>query len=113
MTLTAERGFQLREELKTHRKLSNCISANDSSSHYLPVHRHIRRLTTRFNSPMPIIDKAHANMLTARAIHANQVSQGTARHEVLDWSAMIAGARVAAGLDGLDSGKHGRVVKED
>lgn len=52
-------------------------------------------------------------MLTARAIHVNQVAQGSAKHEVLDWSAMIAGTRVAAGLDAFDSEKHMKVVKED
>jgi hypothetical protein len=62
---------------------------------------------------MPTTDKAHANMLTARAIHLNQVAQGVAEHEVLDWSALIAGTRVAAGLDAWDSEKHGKVVKED
>ena len=52
-------------------------------------------------------------MLTARAIHANQVAAGTAEHQVLDWSALIAGTRVAAGLDAFDTEKHNRVVKED
>lgn len=75
---------------------------------------HIRRLTTAHNSPMPIIDIAHRSMLTANAIHTNQVAQGTAKYEILDWSALVAGPRVAAGLPGLDSSaSQGRVVKEE
>ena len=44
-------------------------------------------------------------MLTARALHANQARSGNARFDVLDWSSLIAGTRVAAGLDGFDSSK--------
>lgn len=32
-------------------------------------YRHIRRLTTTFNSPMPCIDVAHQHLITARALH--------------------------------------------
>lgn len=71
-------------------------------SHCNPI-RHIRRLTAAHNSPMPIVDIAHQHLLTARAIHAKQTAEGTAKHEVLDWSALVAGSRVAAGLPGLDS----------
>lgn len=51
---------------------------------------------------MPIIDLAHSSLLTANAIHSKQVHQGSARHEILDWSALVAGSRVAAGLPGFD-----------
>lgn len=66
---------------------------------------HIRRLAAEVNSPMPVIDIAHQHLLTARAIHDSQKQAGTARFEPLDWSSIVAGPRVAAGLDGLDSQK--------
>lgn len=78
-----------------------------------PDYSHIRRLTTEHNSPMPVIDAALGHLLTARAMHASQVAQGTARFETLDWSALVAGTRVAAGLNGFDSDTHSRVVKDD
>lgn len=54
---------------------------------------------------MPMIDIAHQHLLTARALHVAQKAEGKETYDVLDWSAMVAGCRVAAGLDGLDSGK--------
>lgn len=66
---------------------------------------HIRRLTAEHNSPMPAIDTAHHNLLTARALHTAQARTGTTSFPVLDWSALIAGTRVAAGLDAFDGGK--------
>jgi hypothetical protein len=66
---------------------------------------HIRRLTAEHNSPMPSIDTAHHSLLTARALHASQARTGTTSFPVLDWSALIAGTRVAAGLDAFDGGK--------
>ncbi|EIW64465.1 NAD-P-binding protein [Trametes versicolor FP-101664 SS1] len=74
---------------------------------------HIRKLATELDSPMPALDAAHQHMLTARALHANQVRRGHAHYGVLDWSSLVAGARVAAGLDGFDSSKHQKVVPED
>ncbi|KAF8899114.1 NAD-P-binding protein [Infundibulicybe gibba] len=73
---------------------------------------HIRRLTAEVNSPMPVIDIAHQHLITARAIHEGQRREGKAAFETLDWSGIVAGTRVAAGLDGLDSGKHTSVVRE-
>ncbi|KAG6895085.1 hypothetical protein C0992_003211 [Termitomyces sp. T32_za158] len=74
---------------------------------------HIRRLTAELNSPMPAIDVAHQHLLTARAIHQSMKQEGKAVYETLDWSGIVAGTRVAAGLDGLDSNKHDSVVRED
>jgi len=74
---------------------------------------HIRRLTLEHNSPMPVIDAALGHLLTARAIHSSQVAQGTARFDTLDWSALVAGTRVAAGLNAFDSNTHSKVVKDD
>ncbi|KAI8990652.1 NAD-P-binding protein [Trametes punicea] len=74
---------------------------------------HIRRLATELESPMPALDTAHQHMLTARALHANQVRRGDSRFDILDWSSLVAGARVAAGLDAFDSSKHSKVVPED
>ncbi|KAJ8518777.1 hypothetical protein ONZ45_g4213 [Pleurotus djamor] len=74
---------------------------------------HIRRLTAELNSPMPVIDIAHQHLITARAIHANQVAQGKEQFKTLDWSGLVAGARVAAGLDGFDSQKHATVVRPE
>ncbi|KAJ6520524.1 NAD-P-binding protein [Mycena sanguinolenta] len=73
---------------------------------------HIRRLTAVHNSPMPSIDIAHQHLITARAIHKGQVQSGKEAVEVLDWSGMIAGARVAAGLDPFESKSEG-VVEVD
>ncbi|KAJ3829369.1 NAD(P)-binding protein [Lentinula raphanica] len=66
---------------------------------------HIRHLTAKYNSPMPIIDVAHQHLVTARAIHAAQKEEGTQSLDVLDWTALIAGSRVAAGLDPFHSRK--------
>ncbi|THH11358.1 hypothetical protein EW145_g708 [Phellinidium pouzarii] len=74
---------------------------------------HIRSMTAEYNATMPVIDIAHQHMLTARAIHASQKVEGCAEFEVLDWSALIAGPRVSAGLDGLNSKKHLKVERED
>lgn len=88
---------------KTHR---SCyfLSSSKLSTHCL-LSSHIRRLTAEHNSPMPAIDIAHQHLLTARAIHAANKQAGIAIYDTLDWSGIIAGARVAAGLDGLDSQK--------
>lgn len=69
-----------------------------------PIHSHIRRLTSELNSPMPVIDIAHQHMLTARAGHISNTLQGTAKHETLDWGALISGVRVTAGLAATGSG---------
>lgn len=80
------------------------LSSSKPPTHCL-VSSHIRRLTAEHNSPMPAIDIAHQHLLTARAIHTANKQAGIAIYDTLDWSGMIAGARVAAGLDGLDSQK--------
>ncbi|KAJ7608710.1 NAD-P-binding protein [Roridomyces roridus] len=64
---------------------------------------HIRRLTAVHNAPMPSIDIAHQHLITARAIHNSRVQAGKPTVEVLDWSGIVAGTRVAAGLDGFES----------
>jgi 3-hydroxyisobutyrate dehydrogenase-like beta-hydroxyacid dehydrogenase len=76
---------------------------------------HIRRLTAEYNAPMPTIDIAHQHLLTARAQHTAQRAQGDGvKFETLDWSAMVAATRIAAGLDGFDSSRHSsHVVTED
>jgi hypothetical protein len=66
---------------------------------------HMRRLATEHNSPMPTVDVAHNNLLTARALHTAQARTGSTSFPVLDWAALIAGSRVAAGLDAFDAGK--------
>ncbi|KIY52016.1 NAD(P)-binding protein [Fistulina hepatica ATCC 64428] len=65
----------------------------------------IRKLTTEHNSPMPALDIAHQHLITARALHRVATLEGQQSVEVLDWSSIIAGSRVAAGLDGFDSAK--------
>lgn len=65
---------------------------------------HIRRLTSELNSPMPVVDIAHQHMLTARAGHISKKLQGTSKYETLDWSALVSGVRVAAGLAATGSG---------
>ncbi|KAJ7665665.1 NAD-P-binding protein [Mycena rosella] len=75
---------------------------------------HIRRLTAVHNSPMPTIDIAHQHLITARAIHTSKVQAGKEAVEVLDWSGIVAGTRVAAGLEPFDSHKNlGVQVQED
>ena len=69
-----------------------------------PIHSHIRRLTSELNSPMPVVDIAHQHMLTARAGHISDTLQGTAKYETLDWSALVSGVRVTAGLAATGSG---------
>ncbi|PPQ77044.1 hypothetical protein CVT25_014861 [Psilocybe cyanescens] len=66
---------------------------------------HIRRLTAKHNSPMPAIDVAHQNLLTARAHFARKKQEGQANWETLDWSGIIAGTRVSAGLFPFDQRK--------
>ncbi|TDL28960.1 NAD-P-binding protein [Rickenella mellea] len=74
---------------------------------------HIRRLTNEHNTPMPMIDIAHQHLLTARAIYEAQKIEGQETYEVLDWCALVAGSRVAGGLDGLGSGTKTKVVRDD
>lgn len=54
---------------------------------------------------MPFIDVAHQHLITSRAIHTALKSEGKDVVETLDWSGIVAGSRVAAGLDPFDSGK--------
>jgi hypothetical protein len=53
---------------------------------------------------MPVVDIAHQHMLTARAGHTLKKLQGTSKYETLDWSALVSGVRVAAGLAATGSG---------
>ncbi|EPT03350.1 NAD-binding protein [Fomitopsis schrenkii] len=74
---------------------------------------HVRRLVTEYNSPMPAVDVAHGHLLSARAIHQEQSKRGEQAFDVLDWSGLIAGTRVAAGLDAFSSSAQPvKVVKE-
>ena len=50
--------------------------------------RHIRQLAESHNVPMPILDVAHQHMLSARAHGGDE----------LDWTALVGGQRIAAGL---------------
>ncbi|GFZ43010.1 hypothetical protein JCM24511_00728 [Saitozyma sp. JCM 24511] len=50
--------------------------------------RHIRQLAESHNVPMPVMDVAHQHMLSARA-HGG---------ETMDWTALVGGERIAAGL---------------
>ncbi|KAF8594646.1 NAD(P)-binding protein [Ceratobasidium sp. AG-I] len=68
---------------------------------------HILQLSQDSNSPMPIITTARDHMLTARA-------QEKKPFKSLDWSALVSGNRLAAGLDAFDHRKHQhKVEKED
>ncbi|KAK2461459.1 hypothetical protein APHAL10511_005922 [Amanita phalloides] len=64
---------------------------------------HIRKLTEEHNSPMPVVDIAHQHLLAARALYQNDKAKGKAKFETLDWSGLVAGTRVAAGLSGFDN----------
>ncbi|KAF8588911.1 NAD-P-binding protein [Ramaria rubella] len=73
---------------------------------------HIRSIAASRNTSMPVIDIAHQHLLTAKAIHEAQGVE--TKYPVLDWSALVAGNRVAAGLDGFDSSKClAKVIDED
>lgn len=50
--------------------------------------RHIRQLAESHNVPMPVMDVAHQHMLSARAHGGDE----------LDWTALVGGQRIAAGL---------------
>lgn len=77
----------------------------DGCSPLVCSYSHIRKLTAEHNSPMPVVDTAHQHLLTARALHAQAERAGNATFPILDWSALVAGTRAAAGLDALDSNK--------
>ncbi|KIY73544.1 hypothetical protein CYLTODRAFT_416922 [Cylindrobasidium torrendii FP15055 ss-10] len=74
--------------------------------------QHIRRLTNECNSPMPFVDVAHQRLVTARAVYNSHKIQGKETWESLDWSGIVAGSRVAAGLEAFSSGKAGRAQVE-
>ncbi|PFH52283.1 hypothetical protein AMATHDRAFT_57330 [Amanita thiersii Skay4041] len=74
---------------------------------------HIQHLAAQHDSPMPITDIAHQHLLTARALHKSDKQKGKAKFETLDWSGLLAGTRVAAGLNGFDSTKDMTVELED
>ncbi|QRW09326.1 NAD binding domain of 6-phosphogluconate dehydrogenase [Ceratobasidium sp. AG-Ba] len=68
---------------------------------------HILRLSQDSNSPMPVITTARDHMLTARA-------QEKKPFKSLDWSSLVSGNRLAAGLDAFDHRKHqNKPEKED
>jgi len=73
---------------------------------------HMRRLLVEYNSPMPMIDAAHNHLLTARAIHQEQKKRAEQEFDILDWSGLVAGTRVAAGMDAFRSAQSAKVVKE-
>lgn len=81
---------------------SRCLRAAQAD---LGSRSHIRQLSNAHNSPMPVTDVAHQHLITARALHLNDLRDGKAQYETLDWSGIVAGTRVAAGLDGFDSQK--------
>jgi hypothetical protein len=95
-------GFSIDGGLKDSRYYFVLCHARTFLSVTLPSH--IRRLTSELNSPMPVIDIAHQHMLTARAGHTSKKLQGTSKYETLDWSALVSGVRVAAGLAATGSG---------
>ncbi|KIL71570.1 hypothetical protein M378DRAFT_188988 [Amanita muscaria Koide BX008] len=70
---------------------------------------HIRRLTAEYDSPMPVVDVVYQHLLSARAIHKNDTQS---EFETLDWSSLVAGTRVAAGLPPFDTNENA-VEKED
>lgn len=69
---------------------------------------------------MPVVDTAHQRMVTARSIHQEQKLAGTHKWDIIDWSALIAGSRVAAGMDPFDCNKvrrhliiNGRLISQE
>ncbi|OJA12331.1 hypothetical protein AZE42_02771 [Rhizopogon vesiculosus] len=74
---------------------------------------HARRLSAELNCPMPAVDNAFRSLIGARAMYQAQGLAGTQRWDVLDWSALIASSRVAAGLNPFDSAQGTGVVRDD
>ncbi|KAL4070720.1 NAD(P)-binding protein [Scleroderma citrinum] len=74
---------------------------------------HIRRLAAELNCPMPTVDIAHQRLITTRSIHERQRSSGSQKWDILDWSASIAGSRVAAGLEPFDCNAHHVIPDND
>ena len=66
-------------------------------------HRHIRRLAESHDVPMPALDVALQHMLSARA-------HGGAE---LDWTALVGGQRIAAGLPPFSSKVSGRIERSE
>ncbi|KAG8762170.1 hypothetical protein FRC11_010686, partial [Ceratobasidium sp. 423] len=66
---------------------------------------HILQLSQDSNSPMPIITLARDHLLTARA-------QEKKPYPSLDWSSLVSGNRLAAGLDAFDHRKHQHKVEK-
>ncbi|KAG7452219.1 NAD-P-binding protein [Guyanagaster necrorhizus] len=77
------------------------------------IDSHIRRLTAEHDTPMPLADIAYQHLITARAIHNIMKAEGKEVYDPLDWSAIVASTRIAAGLDAFDSSKHTAVVREE
>ena len=67
---------------------------------------HILQLAQDSNSPMPVITVARDHLLTARA-------QEKKPYKSLDWSALVSGSRLAAGLDAFDHRKHQHKVERE
>ena len=103
---TRQLGLRLMEVSKTQCLYNRKWSTTSISD---MCFSHIRRLAAECNSPMPVIDTAHQHLLTARAIHTNQKQEGLAIFDTLDISGIIAGSRVAAGLNGFDNEKVQRI----
>ncbi|KAF9515880.1 hypothetical protein BS47DRAFT_1341483 [Hydnum rufescens UP504] len=72
---------------------------------------HIRRLALESNTTVPTVDIAHQHLVTARALETSALSPSKPPFEILDWSALVSALRIAAGLPGFDSAKHGGVQK--
>ncbi|KAG8872175.1 hypothetical protein FRB97_007900, partial [Tulasnella sp. 331] len=62
---------------------------------------HIQRLSAQYDCPVPFLDTTGRHIVTARALNAARPEHE--RHPNLDWSAMVAASRVAAGLDPFNS----------
>ena len=65
--------------------------------------RVMRLLTMQEILPIHPAHTAHQHLLTARALHESKRVRGEEVFEILDWSSLVAGTRVASGLDGFDS----------
>lgn len=65
---------------------------------------HMQRLAAEHEAAVPILDITQQHMITAKALNAALPSYK--RNSNMDWSALVAGSRVAAGLDPFESAKH-------
>lgn len=73
---------------------------------------HIRRLAESVDCPVPIIDTAHQHLVASRALGNAEKAQGKGPSGERDWSSLVAGQRISAGLPPFES-RNDLLIKEN